>query len=95
VKDLIEYVVKTLVDHPDELRIAEIEGERTIVFELRCHPDDVGKVIGKSGKTVGARASVGWGRRPCSNSRVLARILRSEPSTHARISLGEDIMSPG
>ena len=53
-KDPIEYVVKTLVDHPDELRIAEIEGERTIVFELRCHPDDVGKVIGKSGKTVGA-----------------------------------------
>ncbi len=53
-KELIEYVVKTLVDHPDEIRIAEINGERTIVFELRCHPDDVGKVIGKSGKTVGA-----------------------------------------
>ncbi|MGD9781474.1 MAG: KH domain-containing protein [Kiritimatiellia bacterium] len=53
-KELIEYVVKTLVDHPDDLRITEIEGERTIVFELRCHPDDVGKVIGKSGKTVGA-----------------------------------------
>lgn len=53
-KELIEYIVKTLVDHPDDLRIAEIEGERTIVFELRCHPEDVGKVIGKSGKTVGA-----------------------------------------
>jgi uncharacterized protein len=53
-KELIEYVVKTLVDHPDDLRITEIAGERTIVFELRCHPDDVGKVIGKSGKTVGA-----------------------------------------
>ena len=53
-KELIEYVVKTLIDHPDDLRIAEIEGERTIVFELRCHPEDVGKVIGKSGKTVGA-----------------------------------------
>jgi uncharacterized protein len=53
-KDLIEYVVKALIDHPDELRIAEIEGERTIVYELRCHPEDVGKVIGKSGKTVGA-----------------------------------------
>ncbi len=53
-KELIEYVVKTLVDHPEEIRITEIEGERTIVFELRCHPDDVGKVIGKSGKTVGA-----------------------------------------
>lgn len=53
-KELIEYVVKALIDHPEDLRIAEIEGERTIVFELRCHPDDVGKVIGKSGKTVGA-----------------------------------------
>ena len=53
-RELIEYVVKALVDHPDDLRIAEIEGERTIVFELRCHPEDVGKVIGKSGKTVGA-----------------------------------------
>ena len=53
-KELIEYVVKALIDHPEDLRIAEIEGERTIVFELRCHPEDVGKVIGKSGKTVGA-----------------------------------------
>ena len=47
-KELIEYVVRTLVDHPNELRIAEIEGERTVVYELRCHPDDVGKVIGLS-----------------------------------------------
>jgi len=53
-KELIEYVVKVLIDHPEDLRISEIEGERTIVFELRCHPEDVGKVIGKSGKTVGA-----------------------------------------
>lgn len=53
-KELIEYIVKTLIDHPEDLRIAEIVGERTVVFELRCHPDDVGKVIGKSGKTVGS-----------------------------------------
>lgn len=53
-KELIEYIVKVLVDHPGDIRISEIEGERTIVYELRCHPEDVGKVIGKSGKTVGA-----------------------------------------
>ena len=53
-KELIEYISKTLVDHPEELRITEIEGERTIVFELRCNPEDVGKIIGKSGKTIGA-----------------------------------------
>ena len=53
-KELVEYIAKTLVDHPEELHITEIEGERTIVFELRCNPEDVGKIIGKSGKTIGA-----------------------------------------
>ena len=53
-KELVEYIAKTLVDYPEELRITEIEGERTIVFELRCNPEDVGKIIGKSGKTIGA-----------------------------------------
>ena len=53
-EELVRYIASTLVDHPEDIRIAEIVGERTIVFELRCHPEDVGKVIGKSGKTVGA-----------------------------------------
>ncbi len=53
-KELIEYIVKSLVDHPEDIRITEVDGERTIIFELRCHADDVGKVIGKSGKTVSA-----------------------------------------
>ena len=53
-KELVEYIAKTLVDHPEELHITEIEGERTIVFELRCNDEDVGKIIGKSGKTIGA-----------------------------------------
>jgi predicted RNA-binding protein YlqC (UPF0109 family) len=53
-KDLVEYIVRTLVDHPEDVKITEVDGERTVIFELRCHADDVGKVIGKSGKTVGA-----------------------------------------
>ncbi|MBP1589399.1 MAG: KH domain-containing protein [Kiritimatiellae bacterium] len=53
-KEFIEYISKSLVDHPEELQVTEVEGERTVVYELRCNPEDVGKVIGKSGKTVGA-----------------------------------------
>ena len=53
-KELVEYIVRALVDHPEDIRITEVDGERTVVLELRCHPEDVGKVIGKSGKTVGA-----------------------------------------
>jgi predicted RNA-binding protein YlqC (UPF0109 family) len=53
-REMLEYVVRALVDHPDDVRITEVEGERTVIYELRCHPEDVGKVIGKNGKTVGA-----------------------------------------
>lgn len=53
-KDLVTYIVGKLVDHPGAVQLTEVDGERTALFELRCHKDDVGKVIGKSGKTVGA-----------------------------------------
>ena len=53
-KQFVEYVVKALVDHPEEVTVSEVDGERTVIFELRCHPTDVGKIIGKSGKTISA-----------------------------------------
>lgn len=53
-KNLIETIAKSLVDNPDAVELTEIDGERTIIFELRCDPSDIGKIIGKSGKTVGA-----------------------------------------
>ena len=53
-KDILEIIVKSLVDTPNEVKITEIDGEKTILFELRCNASDVGKIIGKSGKTVGA-----------------------------------------
>ena len=53
-KAFIEYVVKALVDHPDQVDVKEVDGERVVVFELRLNPTDVGKVIGKSGRTITA-----------------------------------------
>ena len=53
-KALLETIVKSLVDAPDEVQITEINGEKTMIFELRCNAKDIGKIIGKSGKTVGA-----------------------------------------
>jgi len=53
-KALLETMAKSLVDAPNEVQITEIDGEKTIVFELRCNAKDIGKIIGKSGKTVGA-----------------------------------------
>lgn len=50
-KEFIEYIVKHLVDKPDEVKVNEIVGERTIVCELRVGEGDFGKVIGKHGQT--------------------------------------------
>ena len=53
-KQILESIVKALVDVPAEVQVTEVNGEKTIIFELRCNAKDVGKIIGKSGKTVGA-----------------------------------------
>ncbi len=50
-KEFIEYIVKNLVDNPDDVSVVEIEGSRTTVYELRVGQGDLGKVIGKEGKT--------------------------------------------
>ena len=50
---LLEYVTEWLVDNPDEVEIAEVEGERgATVLEISVHPDDVGKMIGKRGRII-------------------------------------------
>jgi len=54
----IDYVVKGLVDHPEAVRLATIERQGTTVYELRVHPDDVGKVIGKQGAMINAIRSL-------------------------------------
>ena len=56
-KELIEYIAKALVDHPDQVKVSEIEGERTSVIELSVAKEDLGKVIGKQGRTAGPSGS--------------------------------------
>lgn len=57
-KELIEFIARALVDRPDEVDVAEISGEQTIVLELRVAKEDLGKVIGKQGRTVKAMRAI-------------------------------------
>ena len=50
-KDLIAYIAKALVDKPEEVMVTAIEGEQTSVIELRVAKEDLGKIIGKQGRT--------------------------------------------
>lgn len=52
--DLITYIAKALVDEPDKVEVEEIAGERTVVYELKVGKSDIGKIIGKGGKTAKA-----------------------------------------
>ena len=53
-KDLVEYIVKKLVDKPESVSVSEISGEQATIVELRVAPEDLGKVIGKEGRTARA-----------------------------------------
>ncbi len=57
-KELIEYIAKALVDDPDQVRVSEVEGERTSVIELSVAKEDLGKVIGKQGRTAKAMRTI-------------------------------------
>jgi hypothetical protein len=54
VKELVEIVAKALVDNPDQVQVTQIDGEQTSILELRVHQSDLGKVIGKQGRTARA-----------------------------------------
>jgi len=53
-KDLVEFIAKSLVDDPAQVHVSEIEGETSVILELRVGPDDMGRVIGKQGRTANA-----------------------------------------
>jgi predicted RNA-binding protein YlqC (UPF0109 family) len=57
-KELIKYIAQALVDRPEEVEVSEVEGERTSVIELRVAKEDLGKVIGKQGRTARAMRTI-------------------------------------
>ena len=53
-KEFVEYIVKNLVDYPDKVQINEVGGTNTLIIELGVEKSDIGKIIGKKGKTINA-----------------------------------------
>ena len=57
-KELLEVIAKNLVDHPEDVVVTEVQGEKSLVLELKVAPDDMGKVIGKQGRIANAIRTV-------------------------------------
>jgi hypothetical protein len=57
-KELVEFIAKSLVDDPSQVYVSQIEGENSVILELRVGPEDMGRVIGRGGRTVNAMRSL-------------------------------------
>ena len=53
-KELVEYIAKSLVDDPSQVQVSEVAGQGSLIIELRVAPEDMGRIIGKSGRVVNA-----------------------------------------
>lgn len=75
-KELVEYIAKSLVDNPDEVEVREVEGERATVLEIRVAADDMGKVIGKQGKIAKSIRTLTKATAAKEGKRVAVEIMR-------------------
>ena len=57
-KELLKMIAKALVDHPEEVQVCSVEGQQVTALELCVHPEDVGKVIGRYGRTAEALRTI-------------------------------------
>ena len=57
-KELVEYIAKALVDNPDQVNVSEVKGDQTSVLELKVAKEDLGKVIGKQGRSARAMRTI-------------------------------------
>jgi len=74
-KELVEVIAKALVDHPEMVKVREIENERSIVLELTVAPEDMGKVIGRNGRIARAIRTVVKSSSAKLDKKVIVEIL--------------------
>ncbi len=75
-KQLVEHIAKALVDYPDQVDVQQVEGERSVILEIRVAPDDMGKVIGKRGRIAKAIRTVIGAAVLKDNKRVMVEIIQ-------------------
>ncbi|AGC68190.1 nucleic acid binding protein [Thermoclostridium stercorarium subsp. stercorarium DSM 8532] len=75
-KELLESIARSLVDNPDDVSVREVEGERSLILELKVAEEDMGKVIGKQGRIAKAIRTVMKAAAMRNNKRVVVEIIQ-------------------
>ncbi len=76
-KALIKYIAQSLVDYPEDVEVSETEGQTTVIIELKVAKDDIGKVLGKQGRTVNAMRIILSGASGKFKKRAILEIVES------------------
>lgn len=82
-KHLIEVIVKSVVDFPENVSVTQIDGESTIVFELRVRKEDFGKVIGKKGRTINAIRTLVNATAAKTNMRAMLELVEEDKESES------------
>lgn len=77
-KELVEYIVKALVDKPEQVNVKETQGETVTILEIRTAAEDVGKVIGREGRIANSIRTIAKAAAAKRNKRVTVEILTAE-----------------
>lgn len=81
-KELVQVIAKSLVDNPSEVHVNEVQGEQSVVLELRVAPEDMGKVIGKQGKVAKAIRTVVKAASLNVDKKIVVEILDDKGTSH-------------
>lgn len=76
-KELVSYIAQELLEHPEQIQINEIAGHQTTILELKVHPEDLGKIIGRQGRTAKALRTIINAAAMKQDKRVLLEIIET------------------
>ncbi len=74
-RELVEYLCKSVVEHPDQVRVTEVEGETAVIVEIRVASTDTGRVIGRQGRIIAAIRTLARAAATRQNKRVVVEVV--------------------
>ncbi len=84
-KELIEYIVIALVDYPDDVLVREVTGEKVVIVELTVSESDLGKIIGRYGRTLKAIRTLLYTAGLKANKKVILELIEEPRSEEAKV----------
>lgn len=74
-RELVEYLCKSVVDHPDQVQVTEVEGETAVIVEIRVASEDTGRVIGRQGRIIAAIRTLARASATRQGKRVVVEVI--------------------